>query len=86
MNSTIFVALDVNKATVSVAVTEGTCGGEVRWFGTVANRAKAIETLVGRFARDGYRLSFCYEARPCGYRLYRSSPSLGMNAWLWLCR
>ena len=52
MHSTIFVGLDVHKATVSVAVAEGTCGGEVRSFGTVANRAEAIETLVGR-SRSG---------------------------------
>lgn len=77
MNSTIFVGLDVHKATVSVVVAEGTRGGEVRSFGTVANRAEAIEKLVGRLARDGYRLSFCYEAGPCGYGLYRQLTALG---------
>ncbi|MGY0781676.1 IS110 family RNA-guided transposase [Azospirillum argentinense] len=77
MNSTIFVGLDVHKATVSVGVAEGTRGGEVRSFGTVANRAEAIEKLVGRLARDGYCLSFCYEAGPCGYGLYRQLTALG---------
>ena len=67
MNSTIFVGLEVHKATVAVAVAEGTRGGEVRSFGTVANRNEAIEKLVGRLARDGHRLRFCHEAGPCGY-------------------
>ncbi|WP_211108791.1 hypothetical protein [Azospirillum baldaniorum] len=86
MNSTIFVGLDVHKATVSVAIAEGTRGGEVRSFDTVANRAEAIEKPVGRLARDGYRLSFCYEAGPCGYGLYRQLTALGMSAWSWLRR
>ncbi len=37
MNDTIFVGLDVHKATIAVAVAEGTRGGEVRQLGSIPN-------------------------------------------------
>jgi transposase len=77
MNTTIFVGLDVHKATVSVAVAEGRRGGEVRHLGTFPNRADQIAKFAQRLAREGRRLSFCYEAGPCGYGLYRLLISLG---------
>ena len=77
MNNTIFVGLDVHKATVSVAVAEGLRGGEVRHLGTFPNRAEQIAKLAERLAKGGRRLSFCYEAGPCGYGLYRQLKGLG---------
>jgi transposase len=77
MNTTIFVGLDVHKATVSVAVAEGQRGGEVRHLGTFPNRADQIARVAQRLAREGRRLSFCYEAGPCGYGLYRQLMGLG---------
>ena len=77
MNTTIFVGLDVHKATVSVAVAEGLRGGEVRCLGTFPNRPDQIAKLAQRLAREGRRLSFCYEAGPCGYGLYRQLTGLG---------
>ena len=35
MHDTIFVGMDVYKATISIAVAEGARGGEVRLFGTL---------------------------------------------------
>ena len=77
MNTTIFVGLDVHKATMSVAVAEGLRDGEVRCLGTFANRSDQIAKLAQRLAREGRRLSFCYEAGPCGYGLYRQLRGLG---------
>jgi transposase len=77
MNTTIFVGLDVHKATVAVAVAEELCGAEIRQLGTFPNRADQIAKLAERLAREGRRLSFCYEAGPCGYGLYRQLTSLG---------
>ena len=51
--------------------------GEVRHLGTFANRADQIAKMVEKLAKDGRRLSFCYEAGPCGYGLYRQLISLG---------
>ena len=77
MNTTIFVGLDVHKATVSVAVAEGQRGGEIRHLGTFPNRSDQIAKFAQRLAREGRRLSFCYEAGPCGYGLYRQLTNLG---------
>ena len=72
MNTTIFVGLNVHKATVSVAVAEGLRGGEVRCLGTFPNRADQIAKLYkGLPGRDGG-----YEAGPCGYGLYRQLTGL----------
>ena len=77
MNDTIFVGLDVHKATVAVAVAEGMRGGEVRQMGSFPHRAGDIDKLAAKLAKGGQRLSFCYEAGPCGYGLYRQLPELG---------
>jgi transposase len=77
VDDTIFVGLDVHKATVSVALAEGRRGREVRHVGVFANRADQIGKLVERLAKGGRRLSFCYEAGPCGYGLYRQLTELG---------
>ena len=68
MLDTIFVGMDVHKATISVAVGDG----EVRQLGNFLNRADHVDKLVRRLSKtDGRRLRFCYEAGPCGYGLHR---------------
>lgn len=77
MNDIIFVGLDVHKATVAVAVAEGTRGGGVRHLGAIPNRADHIAKLSEKLGKGGRRLSFCYEAGPCGYGLHRQLSALG---------
>jgi transposase len=77
MGSINFVGLDVHKTTVSVAVAEGVHGGEVRHLGNFPNQSDVLGKLVQRLARGGRRLSFCYEAGPCGYGLHRQLTDLG---------
>src|SRR6476620_9606055 len=64
MDDIIFVGLDVHKATVCIAVAEGGRGGDVRQLGVFENRPEILSKVVSR-------LSFCYEAGPCGYGLHR---------------
>ena len=78
MHDTIFVGMDVHKATISIAVADGAGGGEVRHFGNFPNRADHVSKLVERLSKtDGERLRFCYEAGPCGYGLHRQITDLG---------
>lgn len=77
MKDSIFVGLDVHKATVSIAIAEGGRGGEVRQFGIIPNRADHISKMAARHAGQGRRLHFCYEAGPCGYGLHRQLTDLG---------
>jgi transposase len=71
MDSITYVGLDVHKATISVAVAESGRGGEVRQVGVFENRPEVLMKLAARLGKAGRRLSFCYEAGPCGYGLHR---------------
>jgi transposase len=77
MQNSIYVGLDVHKATVSVAAAEDGRGSEVRAIGTFANNADQISKLAERLGNGGRRLHFCYEAGPCGYGLHRQLTDLG---------
>jgi transposase len=71
-----FVGLDTHKSTIAVAVADG-LGGSARFYGEIANTPEAISKLVGKLCPDGEVLSFCYEAGPCGYEIYRQISRLG---------
>lgn len=71
-----YVGLDTHKDTIAVAVAEAG-GGEVRYFGEIANRPGSVTKLVRRLSGEGEVLAFCYEAGPCGYGLYRQLEGLG---------
>jgi transposase len=67
----LYVGLDTGKNQIDVAVAEPLPGGEVRYWGTVANDGAALDRVIRRLQRDGRRLKVCYEAGPCGYGIYR---------------
>jgi transposase len=54
-----------------VALAERGREGEVRQVGTFVNRPEIVTKLAARLSKGGRRLSFCYEAEPCGYGLHR---------------
>jgi transposase len=71
-----FVGLDVHKETIAVSVADPD-GGEVRYLGEIPNIPDAVVKLVRRLRKEGAKLSFCYEAGPCGYGLHRQLLDLG---------
>jgi transposase len=53
---TLYVGLDTDKKHIDVAVAEALPGGEVRYWGKVANEASAVARLVKRLQGGGRRL------------------------------
>lgn len=76
--TTKYVGMDVHKETIAVAIAkEGR--GEPVYYGEIANNAEAIRKLVTKVNSNGERASFCYEAGPCGYEVYRQLIDLGQR-------
>ena len=71
-----YVGLDTHKDTIAVAVAEA-AGGQARYFGEISNRPSAVAKLLKRLSPDGEVVSYCYEAGPCGYELYRQISASG---------
>ena len=71
-----FVGLDTHQDIIAVAVSEAS-GGPARYYGKIPNTPKAIAKLVKTLTAKGNAVSFCYEAGPCGYGIYRQLTKLG---------
>jgi transposase len=72
-----FVAFDTSKLRNAVAIADAGRAAEVRFLGEIENTEAAIAKLVRKLAAKYRRLTFCYEAGPTGYGLYRQIKSLG---------
>ena len=76
-HSEAYVGLDTSKLRHAVAVAEGGRAGEVRFLGEIEASGTATARLVRKLASKYRKLTFCYEAGPTGYGLYRQIKSLG---------
>src|SRR5262252_9759964 len=72
-----FIGIDTSKSRNAIAIAEGGRGGEVRYLGEFPATDAAIRKLVAKLAAKYSKLTFCYEAGPTGYGLYRLIKSLG---------
>lgn len=73
-----YVGMDVHKETIAVAIAkEGR--GDPAYFGEIPNTSEAIKKLIKKLASNGEKVSFCYEAGPCGYEVYRQLINLGQR-------
>lgn len=65
-----YIGLDVHKDTIAVAV--AVAGREEAVYrGEIGHRRSSLRRLIGKLSPHGEVLSFCYEAGPCGYGVYR---------------
>ena len=71
-----FVGIDTSKSRNAIAIADGGRGGEVRYLGEFPATDAAVRKLVGKLAEKYRHLTFCYEAGPTGYGLYRLLKSL----------
>ena len=78
-HSEAFVAFDTSKLRNAVAIADSGRTGEIRFLGEIENSATATAKLVRKLAGKYERLTFCYEAGPTGYELYRQIKSLGQE-------
>ena len=76
-HSEAFVAFDTSKLRNAVAIADGGRSGEVRFVGEIENTGPATAKLVRKLSAKYERLTFCYEAGPTGYGLYRQIKNLG---------
>ena len=75
--SEVFVALDVSKSKNAVAIADGSRRGEVRYLGEIENTPEATRLLITKLSKTYKKLTFCYEAGPTGYGLFRWITDLG---------
>ena len=76
-HSEAFVGFDTSKLRNAVAIADSGRAGEVRFLGEIDNTEAATAKLVKKLATKYQRVTFCYEAGPTGYGLYRQIKGLG---------
>ncbi len=75
--SEVFVGMDVSKSSIAVGLADGGGAAEARFLGEIEANEAAVTKLVRRLSGKHDKLTFCYEAGPTGYGLYRLIGELG---------
>ena len=71
-----YVGFDVHKETISVGIAHAG-RSQPLYYGEIRNDAAAVVRLVRQLRRKMGALTWCYEAGPCGYAVYRQLTALG---------
>ena len=75
--SECFIGIDTSKLHNAVGIADAGRAGEIRYLGEIDTTEAATRKLVAMLAAKYRKLTFCYEAGPTGYGLYRLITSLG---------
>jgi transposase len=70
-SSTLYVGMDVHKASIAVAYVAEAHQAEVIYLGAIGTRQCDIDRLMRKLQSKSHQLVFVDEAGPCGYWLYR---------------
>src|SRR5262245_49105702 len=81
-SSTLYVGLDVHKASIAVADVAPDHSAEVTYLGTIGTRQADLAHLVRKLQSTAQQLGFVSEAGPCGYWLYRYLRTKGYHCWV----
>jgi transposase len=76
-DSTVYVGLDVHKDSITVVYALGM--GDVELLGKTGTMKADIDRLCKRLQSKAPRVYVVYEARPCGYGLYRELVRKGFD-------
>lgn len=71
MNTVKFIGMDVHKKTITIAIADAGRQRQPRVYGTIVNELDALDKFCRKMVSNSSRLSFVYEAGPCGYGIYR---------------
>ena len=74
-----YVGLDVHKETIAIAIADPERGGEIRFWGNINNDPLSIRRFFAKTGKKYPNMLSCYEAGPCGYRLYRQITAMGIQ-------
>lgn len=74
-----FIGLDVHQDTIAIAIADDGVDKEVRYYGTIANRAETLHVALKKIGQDGSELRVCYESGPCGFVIFRFLAKIGVD-------
>lgn len=74
-----FIGLDVHQDTIAIAIADDGVDKEVRYYGTIANRAETLLVALKKIGQDGSELRVCYESGPCGFVIFRFLAKIGVD-------
>jgi len=75
------IGLDVHKNSISIGIADEGRDGEVRYYGKIDNDMDQLDKVIRKLISKGAKLRFVYEARPCGYALYRYLTKNAMDCY-----
>jgi hypothetical protein len=78
-DSITVVGLDVHKNSIEIVTADADGAMEVRRFGRIGGTMDALDRAVRKLVSKGSTLRFVYEARPCGYEIYRHLTAKGFS-------